>query len=161
MDATRQQLLNWIEADRETLIAFLRAFVRCAVDIRNIDVPAATALGVLVTRASPGFVQSVAELAIGYMVDLSRGISRATADYHTGRAPAPTVHGLKTQLLPTVSGAALYGAGFATRALINLTLSAIKLIGHQQIEISFVRDEAEARAWVAGQRGQHMGEATR
>ena len=29
MDATRQQLLNWIEADRETLIAFLRAFVRC------------------------------------------------------------------------------------------------------------------------------------
>jgi D-3-phosphoglycerate dehydrogenase len=65
----------------------LRAFVRCAVDIRNIDVAAATAAGVLVTRASPGFVQSVAELAIGYMVDLSRGVSRATADYHAGRAP--------------------------------------------------------------------------
>src|SRR5262245_35809942 len=65
----------------------LRAFVRCAVDIRNIDVDAASASGVLVTRASPGFVQSVAELAIGYMVDLSRGVSRATADYHAGRAP--------------------------------------------------------------------------
>jgi D-3-phosphoglycerate dehydrogenase / 2-oxoglutarate reductase len=65
----------------------LRAFVRCAVDIRNIDVPAASAVGVLVTRASPGFIQSVAELAIGYMVDLSRGVSRATADYHAGRAP--------------------------------------------------------------------------
>ena len=65
----------------------LRAFVRCAVDIRNIDVAAASAVGVLVTRASPGFVQSVAELAIGYMVDLSRGVSRATADYHAGRAP--------------------------------------------------------------------------
>jgi D-3-phosphoglycerate dehydrogenase / 2-oxoglutarate reductase len=65
----------------------LRAFVRCAVDIRNIDVAAATAAGVLVTRASPGFVQSVAELAIGYMVDLSRGVSRATADYYAGRAP--------------------------------------------------------------------------
>src|SRR5947208_11639929 len=65
----------------------LRAFVRCAVDIRNIDVAAATAVGVLVTRASPGFVQSVAELALGYMVDLSRGVSRATADYHAGRAP--------------------------------------------------------------------------
>ena len=65
----------------------LRAFVRCAVDIRNIDVAAASAAGVLVTRASPGFVQSVAELAIGYMVDLSRGVSRATADYHAGRAP--------------------------------------------------------------------------
>jgi D-3-phosphoglycerate dehydrogenase len=65
----------------------LRAFVRCAVDIRNIDVAAASSAGVLVTRASPGFVQSVAELALGYMVDLSRGISRATAVYHAGRSP--------------------------------------------------------------------------
>jgi D-3-phosphoglycerate dehydrogenase len=65
----------------------LRAFVRCAVDIRNIDVDAASAAGVLVTRAGPGFVQSVAELALGYMVDLSRGVSRATADYHAARKP--------------------------------------------------------------------------
>ncbi len=65
----------------------LRAFVRCAVDIRNIDVEAASAAGVLVTRAGPGFVQSVAELALGFLVDLSRGISRASADYHLGRKP--------------------------------------------------------------------------
>jgi D-3-phosphoglycerate dehydrogenase / 2-oxoglutarate reductase len=65
----------------------LRAFVRCAVDIRNIDVEAASAAGVLVTRAGPGFVQSVAELALGFMVDLSRGVSRAAADYHAARKP--------------------------------------------------------------------------
>ncbi len=65
----------------------LRAIVRCAVDIRNIDVAAASAVGVLVTRASPGFVPAVAELALGFMVDLSRGVSRATADYHAGRTP--------------------------------------------------------------------------
>jgi D-3-phosphoglycerate dehydrogenase / 2-oxoglutarate reductase len=65
----------------------LRAFVRCAVDIRNIDVQAASAAGVLVTRAGPGFVPSVAELALGFLVDLSRGISRATADFHSGRMP--------------------------------------------------------------------------
>jgi D-3-phosphoglycerate dehydrogenase len=65
----------------------LRAFVRCAVDIRNIDVEAASAAGVLVTQASPGFIQSVAELALGFMVDLSRGVSRATADYHAGKPP--------------------------------------------------------------------------
>jgi D-3-phosphoglycerate dehydrogenase len=65
----------------------LRAFVRCAVDIRNIDVAAASAAGVLVTRASPGFVQAVTELALGFMVDLSRGVSRTTADYHAGRTP--------------------------------------------------------------------------
>jgi D-3-phosphoglycerate dehydrogenase len=65
----------------------LRAMVRCAVDIRNIDVAAASVAGVLVTRASPGFIPAVAELAIGFMVDLSRGVSRATGDYHAGRAP--------------------------------------------------------------------------
>ena len=65
----------------------LRAFVRCAVDIRNIDVAAASAAGVLVTRVGPGFVASVAELALGFLVDLSRGISRASADYHSGRMP--------------------------------------------------------------------------
>lgn len=66
----------------------LRAVVRCAVDIRNIDVEAASAAGILVTRAGPGFVQSVAELALGFMVDLSRGVSRAAADYHAGHKPA-------------------------------------------------------------------------
>src|SRR6516225_12113250 len=65
----------------------LRAFVRCAVDIRNVDVAAASGVGVLVTHASPGFVQAVAELAVGFMIDLSRGISRVTADYHAGRKP--------------------------------------------------------------------------
>src|ERR1700752_2071521 len=65
----------------------LRAFVRCAVDIRNIDVGAASAAGGLVTRGGPGFIQSVAELAIGFMVDLSRGVSRATVDYHAERKP--------------------------------------------------------------------------
>ena len=65
----------------------LRAFVRCAVDIRNVDVEAASVAGVLVTRAGPGFVSSVTELAFGFLVDLSRGISRAAADYHAGRNP--------------------------------------------------------------------------
>jgi len=65
----------------------LRAFVRCAVDIRNVNVEAASQAGVLVTRAGPGFVQAVAELALGFMVDLSRGVSRTTADYQAGRTP--------------------------------------------------------------------------
>src|ERR1700759_4590928 len=69
----------------------LRAMGRGAVDIRNIDVGAASAVGVLVTRASPGFVPAVAELALGFMIDLSRGVSRATADYHAGRTPEVTM----------------------------------------------------------------------
>ncbi|MDP1752980.1 MAG: hydroxyacid dehydrogenase [Reyranella sp.] len=65
----------------------LKAVMRSAVDIRNIDVAAASAAGVLVTHAEPGFVKSVVELALGFLVDLSRGMSRAAAVYHEGRKP--------------------------------------------------------------------------
>ena len=66
----------------------LAAFLRCAVDIRNIDVAAASRAGVLVTQASAGFVPAVSELVVGFLVDLSRGVSRAAAAYHAGRVPA-------------------------------------------------------------------------
>ena len=65
----------------------LAAFCRVAVDIRNIDVDAASRHGVLVTRATPGFDTSVAEWVVGVMIDLSRGLSRAAADYWQGRTP--------------------------------------------------------------------------
>src|SRR5712692_9866392 len=65
----------------------LVAFLRCAVDIRNIDVAAASAAGILVTHATPGFAASVAEMTIGFMVDLARKISDAVIVYRQGRAP--------------------------------------------------------------------------
>ena len=65
----------------------LIAFLRCAIDIRNIDVPAASKAGVLVTQASAGFVTSVTELAVGFLIDLSRGVTRHATDYHEGRIP--------------------------------------------------------------------------
>lgn len=65
----------------------LVAFLRCAIDIRNVDVAAASRAGVLVTQASAGFVTSVTELVIGFLVDLSRGITRHATLYHQGRVP--------------------------------------------------------------------------
>ena len=65
----------------------LHAFVRCAVDIRNVDVEAATRNGTLVTHASPGFLDSVAELVIGYMIDLARKITTSTLEYRRGSVP--------------------------------------------------------------------------
>jgi D-3-phosphoglycerate dehydrogenase len=65
----------------------LRVVMRSAIDTRNIDVTAASAAGVLVTHAEAGFVKSVVELTLGFLVDLSRGISRATAAYQAGRLP--------------------------------------------------------------------------
>lgn len=66
----------------------LAAFLRCAVDIRNIDVAAASAHGVLVTQASAGFMNAVAEWVIGALVDLARGISNSVHAYRTGTPPA-------------------------------------------------------------------------
>jgi D-3-phosphoglycerate dehydrogenase len=65
----------------------LRAFLRCAIDIRNIDVAAASKAGVLVTQASAGFVTAVSELVIGFLVDLARGITRSTEAYRSGTVP--------------------------------------------------------------------------
>src|SRR5260370_11512019 len=85
-----------IVSDRQTAgpAAFFRqapvelvAFLRCAVDIRNIDVAAESALGILVTRATPGFAASVAEMAVGFMVDLARNISDSVLVYRQGRSP--------------------------------------------------------------------------
>ena len=67
----------------------LAAFVRCAVDIRTVDVDAASRHGVLVTQASPGFVPAVAEWIVAVMVDLGRGIGRYAHAYHRGEPPAP------------------------------------------------------------------------
>jgi D-3-phosphoglycerate dehydrogenase len=65
----------------------LVAFLRCAIDIRNVDVPAASRAGVLVTQASAGFVTSVSELVVGFLIDLSRGVTRHATDYREGRVP--------------------------------------------------------------------------
>lgn len=66
----------------------LKAICRVAVDIRNIDVEAASRNGILVTQATPGFINSVAELGIGMMIDLGRHVSYAVQTYRAGRIPA-------------------------------------------------------------------------
>ncbi|MGB7299759.1 MAG: NAD(P)-dependent oxidoreductase [Burkholderiaceae bacterium] len=69
----------------------LRAFLRCAVDIRNVDVDAASAQGVLVTQASPGFVPAVNEWILGAMISLARDFPSASATYHAGGVPSARV----------------------------------------------------------------------
>jgi D-3-phosphoglycerate dehydrogenase len=63
------------------------AYMRCAIDIRNIDVEAAGRAGILVTQASAGFIPAVAEWTVGAMIDLSRGISYSVRSYQGGGTP--------------------------------------------------------------------------
>ena len=72
-------------ADLFNALPDLKAFCRCAIDIRNVDVPVASTLGILVTHASAGFLTSVSEWIIGAMIDLSRGITTATLAYRNGQ----------------------------------------------------------------------------
>lgn len=83
------------------------AFLRVAVDIRNIDVEAASKQGVLVTHATPGFIPSVSEMAIGMMIDLSRGITRSVMTYRGGGDAEPR---MGRQLNGSTLGIMGYGA---------------------------------------------------
>lgn len=76
----------------------LAVFMRCAVDVRNIDLAAASAQGVLVTHASAGFANAVAEWVLGMMLDLSRHLSASVLCYRSG------------QLAPVRMGVELRGA---------------------------------------------------
>ena len=96
----------------------LLAFCRCAVDIRNIDVAAASSHGVLVTQASAGFMASVTEWVLGVMIDLSRGVSAAAAMYHAGIMPMPK---MGRELRGSTLG--IIGYGQIGRTLADLALA--------------------------------------
>lgn len=111
----RAQGCDVIVSDRQTpgdaavfaALPDLAAFLRCAMDIRTIDLAAASKAGVLVTRATAGFIDSVAELAIGLMVDLARGVSDAVRAYRAGEPP--TIR-MGVQLSASSLGIIGYGA---------------------------------------------------
>ncbi|MDB5893812.1 MAG: hydroxyacid dehydrogenase [Rhodoferax sp.] len=118
----------------------LVAFMRCAIDIRNIDVAAASRHGVLVTQASAGFIASVAEWTIGVMIDLARHISTATALYHAGR-PVPPAMGRELR------GATLgvIGYGQISRYLCDLALAfGMRVVVHDPYTATGRADLAEA-----------------
>ena len=122
-----------IVSDRQTagpaeffpLAGDLVAFLRVAVDIRNVDVAAASAQGILVTHATPGFIASVAEMAIGFMVDCGRHITEATSIYRTGRVPEAR---MGRQLKGATLGIVGYGAIGEYLAELGLALGMTVLV---------------------------------
>ena len=116
----------------------LVAFLRCAVDIRNVDVAAASAAGILVTQATPGFIPSVAELVLGQMVDLARGIGAAAASYHRGEVPTAR---MGTQLGGSTLGIIGYGAIARHLAPIGLALGMRVLVTDPHASVEDARIE--------------------
>lgn len=84
----------------------LVAYVHGHVDTIRVDVAAASENGILVTRASAGYGPAVAELVIGFMIDLTRGITRSTLAWRAGGSPQTTI---SSQLSSRTLGIIGYG----------------------------------------------------
>lgn len=97
----------------------LAAFLRCAVDIRNVDVAAASRNGILVVRCSAGYAEAVSELALGLMIDLARKVSESASNYKNGLVDHPMVLG--RQLYGSTIGVVGYGS--IGRRIVDLALA--------------------------------------
>jgi D-3-phosphoglycerate dehydrogenase len=86
----------------------LAIYMRCAVDIRNIDVEAASLAGVLVVRCSAGYGDAVAETALGLIIALGRRFHICDRLYKQGEADQPMVLG--RQLAGSSLGVIGYGS---------------------------------------------------
>jgi D-3-phosphoglycerate dehydrogenase / 2-oxoglutarate reductase len=107
------------------LVGDLVAFLRVAVDIRNVDIAAASAEGILVTHATPGFIASVAEMAIGFMIDCGRHVTETTSVYRTGLVPEAR---MGRQLKGATLGIIGYGAIGEYLAELGLALGMTVLV---------------------------------
>ena len=94
----------------------LVAYVHGHVDTRGIDIAAASRRGILVTRSSQSFGPAVSELALGFMIDLSRGITVSSMTWRGGGAPETVA---SSQLRGRTLG--IVGLGHIGRALAGVS----------------------------------------
>lgn len=87
----------------------LKGAVRAGVGLDNIDVPAATELGIWVWNAPTGNFQSTAELALGLMFAVARRIAWATEGARTGAWYKKEISAAGRQISGSTLG--VYGAG--------------------------------------------------
>jgi D-3-phosphoglycerate dehydrogenase len=126
------------------------AFLRVAIDIRNIDVPSASREGILVTHATAGFIPAAAEMAIGYMIDCGRHVTRATVEYHAGKEAEPR---MGKQLRGATLGILGYGAigeylaklgvAFGMTVLVNDPFKAVTEPGVMQADFGQVLKQSD------------------
>jgi len=83
-DALIVRSATQVTADLIAAAPKLRVIARAGTGVDNVDVPAATARGILVMNAAGANSVSVAELAVGFLVALARAIPAADASMKQG-----------------------------------------------------------------------------
>jgi D-3-phosphoglycerate dehydrogenase len=127
----------------------LVAYVRGQVDIRAVDVAAASAAGVLVTQASRGFMAAVAEWVIGAMLMAARHSLAYVESYRRGEEPGSVVG---RQLSGSVIGVIGFGAiaehlcrashGLGMRVLVSDPYKAVPA-PFEQVEMAVLLRQAD------------------
>lgn len=128
----------------------LAAVCRVAVDVRNIDISAASRHGILVTRATPGFGPSVAEWIVGAMIALSRSICASAETYHAGQEPRAM---MGSELRYSTLGVIGYGTigqylcrlarAFGMRILVHDPYVSIDEDGIEQVDFKTLLNKAD------------------
>lgn len=97
----------------------VKLFTRCAVDMRNIDVDAASDAGILICNCSSGYADAVAEHTLALMLDLARNVTRDAERYHAGDDAHPMIFGRQ------MAGAhvGVIGYGSIGRRIVELCLA--------------------------------------
>ena len=65
----------------------LLAYFRCALDVRTVDIEAASRNGILVGNAGVSFIDATAEMALALILGVGRDVVESTVDYRNGKIP--------------------------------------------------------------------------
>ena len=128
----------------------LVAFLRPQLDIRNIDIEAASANGVVVANAEPAFIPATAEMALALMLDVSRDVTESTVAFREGRIPPSN---MGRQLATSTAGVIGYGAvgrylcdvlvALGMRVLVNDPYVTVEKEGLEQVDFETLLGESD------------------
>ena len=128
----------------------LVAFLRPQLDIRNIDIEAASANGVVVANAGPAFIPATAEIALALMLDVSRDLTESTVAFREGKTPPSN---MGRQLATSTAGVVGYGAvgrylcdillAMGMRVLVNDPYVTVDKVGLEQVDFETVLRESD------------------
>jgi len=128
----------------------LLAYFRCALDIRTVDVEAASKAGVLIGQAGVTFIDATVEMALALMLGVSRDVVESTVEYRAGRIP-PSNMGM--QLAGATAGVIGFGdvgsrlcevlVAMGMRVLVNDPYKRVERPGMTQVDFDTLLRESD------------------